>query len=360
MTLLILFMIAYLIVFLLTPVLIRISFKWRFLDIPSRRKVHVKATPRLGGVAVVVSFLITLFLSAYLYPAFWEDFSQRAYGILLASLLILAVGLWDDIAGLKPITKLLAQITIAMILCYFGFSIKVFTNPFGGGEIQLPAPLIMLLTTFWIVGMINAINLIDGLDGLASGIVFFSSISLILVGFYLNTVVPVILLIILAGATLAFLHYNFPPAKIFLGDTGSMFLGMVLAVSALAGFQYKVVTTVALLIPVCALVIPIYDTALAMWRRFLKRSSIFIADKKHLHHRFLQLGLTQKDVVLGFYIATIYFGVIAFLFVLIPNEYALLLLFLLWMGLFAGIRTVAFIERKLKLTHLLKLRLKKK
>jgi UDP-GlcNAc:undecaprenyl-phosphate GlcNAc-1-phosphate transferase len=132
-----------------------------------------------------------------------------------------------------------------------------------------------------------------------------------------------------------------------------MFLGLILAVAGLIGLQYKVVTAVALLIPICALAIPIYDTFLAIWRRLLKKGSVFIADKRHLHHRFLQLGLNQRQVVVIFYLATIYFGVIAFLFVLIPNEYALLLLLLLGIGLFFGMRTVGFIERKIRRMYIL-------
>jgi UDP-GlcNAc:undecaprenyl-phosphate GlcNAc-1-phosphate transferase len=134
---------------------------------------------------------------------------------------------------------------------------------------------------------------------------------------------------------------------------------MMIAVSALSGMQYKVVTSVALIMPICVLAIPIYDTLLAMWRRFLKKGSIFVADRKHLHHRFLQLGLTQKQVVVIFYLATAYFGIISFLFLLIPDKYALLLLLLLGAGLFAAIRTVGFIERAIKRTHTLERRLNK-
>jgi UDP-GlcNAc:undecaprenyl-phosphate GlcNAc-1-phosphate transferase len=132
-----------------------------------------------------------------------------------------------------------------------------------------------------------------------------------------------------------------------------MFLGLILAVTSLVGFQYKVATAVALLIPICALSIPIYDTFLAILRRSLKSGSVFIADKKHLHHRFLELGLTQRQVTVAFYFATAYFGIIAFLFVLIPNHYALLLLLLLGSGVFFAVRTIGFIERKIRKIHIL-------
>jgi len=242
-------------------------------------------------------------------------------------------------------------------LFYAGFRIGVFTNPFSGGEIQLPFWISLFLTVFWILGMINAINLIDGLDGLATGVVFIAGLSLLFAGLYLKTPVTVILISILCGSTLGFLFYNFPPAKIFLGDTGSMFLGLILAITGLAGMQYKVVTAAALIIPICALAIPIYDSILAVWRRLLGKNSVFIADKKHLHHRFLELGLSQRQVAVVIYLATLYFGIIAFMFVLIPNEYALLLLLLLGIGLFVGLRTIGFIERKVRRMNMLERRL---
>jgi UDP-GlcNAc:undecaprenyl-phosphate GlcNAc-1-phosphate transferase len=347
------FTLAFILSSLFTPLLRRICLRFGLLDLPGKRKVHTQAMPRLGGIAVIIAFILSLLFTLIIDSTFREAFSSRLIGLLIAVLLLILLGLWDDIRGIKPLIKLFAQVTIALILFYSGLRIEVFTNPFGGGQIQLSFLISLFLTIFWIVGMINAINLIDGLDGLASGIVFISGLCLLFVGLYLKTPVTVILLSILCGSTLGFLFYNFPPAKIFLGDTGSMFLGLILAITGLVGLQYKVVTAVALLIPICALAIPIYDTILAIWRRLSKRGSVFIADKRHLHHRFLQLGLSQRQVVVAFYLATIYFGIIAFLFVLIPNEYALLLLLLLGIGLFFGIRTIGFIERKIRRMHIL-------
>lgn len=342
-----------------TSLLRKICLRLGILDVPSGRKVHTKATPRLGGVAVIFAFILTLLFAFIVDVGFRDAFSSKVTGIFIAIILLISIGLRDDIRGMRPIIKLFVQIIMAMILFYSDLRIKIFTNPFGGGELLLPFWVSLFLTIFWIVGMINAINLIDGLDGLASGIVFIAGFSLLFVGLYLKTSITVSLLSILCGCSLGFLFYNFPPAKIFLGDTGSMFLGLILAITGLVGLQYKVVTVVTLLIPICALAIPIYDTILAIWRRAFKKGSVFIADKKHLHHRFLELGLTQRQVVITLYLATVYFGIIAFLFVLIPNEYALLLLFLLGVGLFFGIRTIGFIERKIKMMHILEKRLNK-
>lgn len=343
-----LFWMAFVLVYFFVPLIIRICLRFKILDKPSSRKVHTKAMPRLGGLALIFAFFLTLWFVFKVDVDFREVFAPKVTGLSIAVLLLILLGVWDDVFGTRARVKFLFHIIIALVLFYYGLRIEVFTNPFGFGEAKLSLPISLFLTVFWIVGMINAINLIDGLDGLACGVVFIAGFCLLLVGLYLKTQVPVILLSILCGATLSFLLYNFPPAKIFLGDTGSMFLGLILAFSSLIDLQYKAATAVALLIPLCALTLPISDTFLAIWRRLSKRGSVFIADKKHLHHRLLHLGLTQKQVVVAFYLATLYFGIISFLFVLIPNEYALLLLGILSIGLFFAIRTLGFIERKIR------------
>lgn len=344
-----LFMAANILALLLTPPVIRFCFRFKLLDTPLRRSVHTKSFPRLGGIAVVVSFM-AIFLFVFITDnAFKADFSSQINlrGFLAAVLLLVVLGVWDDIRAIKPAFKLMTQSAVGLILFWSGLRIEVFTNPFGG-EFQLNFLISLFITIFWIVGVINAINLIDGIDGLASGVICVASFFLFLISSYLNIYVAMILLAILCGSTLGFLFYNFPPAKIFLGDTGSMFLGLIIAITPLLGRQNKVVTTITLLIPMCTLAIPISDTFLAIFRRMSKKGSIFIADKKHLHHRFLHLGMTQKQVVIMFYLFTAYFSLIAFLFVFIPDAYAFLLLILLGIGLFLGIRGIGFIERKIK------------
>ena len=353
------FMVSFILSFVFTPFVRLFCLKSGLLDMPSKRKIHERALPRLGGVALILSFAITLLLAFLWDQNFRNIFSSRITGLFIGILVLAILGLSDDIYGIRALVKLAGQIAVSLILFSYGFRIGFFTNPVHGGEMPLPFFISLFLTVSWIVGMINALNLIDGLDGLASGIAAIAGFCLIFVGLYLKTPLTVIILSILCGSSLGFLYYNFPPAKIFLGDTGSMFLGLTLAVSGLIGFQYKVATAVVLIIPICALALPIYDTALAIWRRLLKNGSIFIADKRHLHHRILQFGLTQRDVVIAFYSATAYFGIIAFLFILIPNQYALLLLLLLSIGIFWGMRTIGFIERKLKKIHILEMRLKK-
>lgn len=341
------------IVFLFTPAVIRICLRFKLLDLPSKRKIHTHPLPRLGGIVLIIAFIVVFLFNFTIDGGFRDIFSSKTTGLFAAILLISLLGLWDDIRSVTPAIKLFTQTVAALVIFYSGLRVEFFTNPLGG-EIRLHFLISLFLTILWIIGMINTINLIDGLDGLASGIACIAGFFLLLAGIYTKNSESVILLSIVCGSALAFLYYNFPPAKIFLGDTGSMFLGFILAVTGLTGTQHKTVTTVALLIPVGALCIPILEICLTIWRRVVKKGSIFIADKKHLHHRFLEMGMTQKRVVIVFYIASVYFGIIAFLFVLIPNEYALLLLFLLAIGLLSVIKTIDFIERKIRKMNILK------
>jgi UDP-GlcNAc:undecaprenyl-phosphate GlcNAc-1-phosphate transferase len=287
------------------------------------------------------------------------EFSQKLTGLLVAGTLIMMLGLWDDIKNIKPIVKLIGQIAVALLLFGFGFRIELLTNPFGGGEIQIPLFLSAIITVAWIVGLVNAMNLIDGLDGLAAGIAVIVSSSLLFVGLFLHNYITAFLLAALAGSTLGFLRYNFYPARIFMGDTGSMFLGLILASAALIKSQYKAATAVVLLVPITTLAIPIYDTLNAAIRRILKKGSIFRADKKHLHHRLLSTGLTQKQIVLFMYLVTIYLGIFAFLFVLIPEKYAVILLVLLALGFFMGTRVIGFVEKSARAIHRLELKRRK-
>lgn len=336
---------------LFTPLMIKLARKFQILSMPGRRRVHTKPVPFLGSLAIYLSFFISLLIAFNAYPEIKMSFTDEFQGLFIAGTLIVLLGLWDDIKNIKPLIKLIGQILAALILFYFGFRIEVFTNPVTGAETQAYLIFSVLFTVLWVVGLMNAMNLIDGLDGLAAGLSAIVCLTLLLIALYLGNFVTAIILAILAGSALGFLKYNFHPAKIFLGDSGSMFLGLILAATILIKSQYKSAAAVVLLAPLTALSIPIYDTFLAIVRRTLKKSSIFIADKKHLHHRLLEFGLTQRQIVFAVYLVTLYLGVLSFLFVLLPNRYALILLFLLALGFFMGVRLIGFIERKIKLIH---------
>ncbi|MBU1853368.1 MAG: undecaprenyl/decaprenyl-phosphate alpha-N-acetylglucosaminyl 1-phosphate transferase [Candidatus Omnitrophica bacterium] len=344
---------------LLTFLMQHVALKNRILSWPGRRKIHTKPVPYLGGIAIYLTFLVATVVVLYTNQQFKIQFFHKLKGLLTGGIIIVALGLWDDIRDIRPIIKFIGQVAVALLLFAYGFRVDILTNPFFADNIQLPLFLSILITVMWIVGLVNAMNFIDGLDGLAAGMTFIICGALSLVSLYLGNHINVFLLTVLAGCVLGFLFFNFPPAKIFMGDSGSMFIGLVLASVALIGLQHKSATAVVLLVPVTVLGIPIYDIFMAVIRRTLKKKSIFKADKKHLHHRLLNTGLKQKEIVLFMCLITLYLGVFSFLFVLIPEKYAFILLILLALGLFMGTKTIVFIEKRAKVIRRLKLKSQK-
>lgn len=337
------FIIALALSFFLTPFMRRIALRKGIVDRPGGRKVHKKPIPYLGGVAIYLAFISALFFASCL-----EKLLRSEYlvGLFLGGTLIVIIGLFDDIKGVRPSFKFLGQILAASILFKYGFRIEYILNPFAGGIIHFPLALSFLITLLWIVALTNAINLIDGLDGLAAGLVIIASSVLFIVSLQRSNLLAIFICVAIMGSSLGFLRYNFHPARIFMGDTGSMLLGFLLAALGTIGVS-KGMTAVTLMVPLVALGIPTYDTLLAIFRRLLKRKSIFIADKKHLHHRLLDMGLSHSEAVLLVYFVSIYLGIMGYLFTLIPLRYAFILLILLGMGTFAGMRTLGFIERRI-------------
>lgn len=295
------FLIAFMVTYLMTPLVRYIAISMGFYDAPDARKVHTGNIPRLGGVAIFLGYITALLYSLPL--------DNEKWGLVIGTLVLVAIGLWDDIKEIGPKTKLLGQIVAAGILVFSGVSIEWITNPWGT-LIFLPEWISIPLTIFWIVAFINIVNLIDGLDGLAAGICLISCATIFGVTFVMGQSDTAFIIVSLAGAIFAFLKYNFNPAKIFMGDTGSMLLGYTLGAVSVVGVV-KTATTVALLVPVIVLGVPIMDTTFAIVRRFMNGRPIFKPDKGHLHHRLLAMGLTQKQAVLLMYAATIAFGGIA-------------------------------------------------
>lgn len=327
----------------MTPFIRQAALALKIVDRPGKRKVHRVPIPRLGGVAVFLAWGVAVALAVH-FPADPGLIAILRPVMGLAGVVVL-LGAWDDWKDLPGKAKLFAQVAIASLVFWIGPRIDRLTNPFGGTLI-FPWPLSYLLTILWIVGMMNAMNLIDGLDGLAAGLVMIASIGLMGAGAYLRGEASLIVLAALSGSCFGFLRYNFYPAQIFLGDSGSQFLGFILAMAALLEHQYKAAAAVALLVPLMALAMPIFDTGLAFVRRLRWRRSIFQADKYHLHHRLLRMGLSHRQVVLFFYLLCSYLSLMSFLFVLITDRYALVLLLLLALGFFVAMQTLRFIELK--------------
>ena len=290
----------------LTPIVRVMASHLGVVDQPGGRRVHTRVIPRLGGIAVVIAFfsaLLVLFaLETSLAQVFFQQ-PQRVVGLTVGGLLVAGLGAVDDVVGVRAWKKLAVQCVAAMIAWSVGFRMEAVGLPFLG-NVQLGwmgAP----ITLLWIVGVINALNLIDGLDGLAAGIAFFACVTNFVVGALNGLPLVMLLSAALGGAVLGFLLYNFNPATIFMGDSGSMFLGFTLATTSMMGSSIQGSTTVALLVPVLSLGVPVMDTLFAMVRRILERRPIFSPDRGHIHHRLLDLGLTHRRAVLILYAVSV-------------------------------------------------------
>lgn len=293
---------------LVTPIVRAAARKAGVVDTPGGRRVNTRAIPRLGGIAVVVAFFAPLaalyFTESEVAGMFWEV-PLRALALAVGGVLIAALGAWDDIRGVRASMKLAVQLLAAAIVWWAGFRMEHLNLPFIGeldlGVFGLP------FTLLWIAAVINAMNLIDGLDGLAAGIAFFACLTNFVVATLNGNPLVMLLAAALGGAILGFLLYNFNPATIFMGDSGSMFLGFVLATMSMMGSSIQGSTTVAILVPILSLGVPIMDTLFAMLRRILERRPIFSPDRGHIHHRLLDLGITHRRAVLILYGVSVVF-----------------------------------------------------
>lgn len=289
-----------------TPLVRKFAVKIGAMDIPKdNRRVHKTPVPLIGGLAIYISFVVTVLFFIPL-----SDQNQ-IIGLLIGGTLIMLAGLLDDIKPMRAKFKLVVQIAAAVILVYFGITIKFVSNPFDSitgmsdiGWLSIPA------TIFWIVGVTNAFNLIDGLDGLAAGVACISCITLFIVSILNGRVTTALLTATLAGSTLGFIPYNFNPAKIFMGDTGAQLLGFLLAAISIQG-AVKSAAAIAITVPILALGLPIYDTLMAIIRRSINRKPVSQADKGHLHHKLLDMGLSQRQTVLVMYVISGILGVSA-------------------------------------------------
>lgn len=287
---------------ILTPLAMRLAFKVGVLDQPHARRVHTKPTPRWGGLAMFAAFIATVLVEmAFLHPLC----NPRVIGILVGGVLITALGAVDDKFSVPAKLKLLGQVVAATVLVLPIFGVR----PIFGVHLVFfdmnATPLVSaIFTIVWVVAITNAVNLIDGLDGLSAGVSGIAALTFVIIGIgFKGTLGEAILAAALAGVCLGFLRYNFHPAKIFMGDAGSHFLGFTIA--ALSILQnWKVATGIAFAVPVLILAVPIFDTGFAIIRRMRRGQPIFSPDKGHLHHRLLNMGLDQRSVVLTIYILT--------------------------------------------------------
>lgn len=342
------FLAAAILSYLLTKFFRFFALKIGAVDYPDERKIHKEPVARLGGVALFIAFFTIVFLLVPL--------DKHLLGLFIGAFILLFFGVMDDIFNLKPVTKFLGQILAALVIVASGIGINFITNPLGGvihlDTIKIPLELLGttyhvtfwadLFTIFWILVLINSINFLDGLDGLAGGVSGIAGFIIFLLSFQPDISQPqtALLALVIAGACFGFLPLNFHPAKIFMGDSGSMFLGFILAVLAI--FSGGKIATALLVLG-----LPILDVLWAVIRRALKGSSVFKADKRHLHHALLNKGLTQRQTVMFFYVTSLAFGIIALISKTFPKFIAFVFLFVLVAVL---ISFLYFLDAKNRLT----------
>ncbi len=323
---------------ILVPIVKKIALHINAMDEPNERKIHKVPMPRLGGLAIFLAFLL-----GYI---FYGDVSTQMLSILIGGFLLILVGIVDDINPVKARYKLIVQIIAATIVVLYGelyftnvtlLGFNIYFNEFWGS----------LTSIIFIVAITNAINLIDGLDGLAAGISSIYFLTIAIIAFILNRIggLDVIISLIMLGSTLGFLFHNFPPAKIFMGDTGSLFLGFMISIIALLG--YKVTTFTSLIVPIVILAIPIFDTVFAIFRRILKGQNIGVADKEHFHHQLLKMKYSPTKSILIIYAIDIAFAAVSIFYVLGDNQIAIAIyVILMILLLFVILKTDILFEHK--------------
>ena len=301
------FAVSLLVAYVMTPPVKRFAEKVGAIDVPKdNRRVHDHPIPRMGGLAIFIGFVLSLI--------FFVPMSTKVLGLLVGSVIIAVMGGVDDIVSLNPWVKLAGQIVAALVAIRCGLVFDVISNPnifaeetyIEIGWLSIP------LTMLWIVGCTNAVNLIDGLDGLAVGVSAISSLTMLIVSLFVSEPVVSIILAALTGACLGFMPYNLNPAKIFMGDVGSQLLGFVLSTASIMGL-FKLHAIITFFVPLLALALPLADTIFAFFRRILHGQSPFKADKGHFHHRLLAMGLNQKQVVAVLYGISAVLGLLAVL-----------------------------------------------
>ena len=324
-------LVTFLVSAILVPLTKKIAYHVGAMDIPNERKIHKVPIPRLGGLAIYGAFLLGYIL--------YGDVTTQMLSILIGSFLIILVGFIDDIKPVRAMYKFLVQTVAALIVVIYG-QIYFTEITFLGLHLEFSQLTSYILSAFFILAISNAINLIDGLDGLSSGISSIYFITIAIIAFILNKTggLDIILSLIMLGSTLGFLIHNFPPAKTFVGDSGSVFLGFMISIIALLGF--KVATLTSLIIPITILAIPILDTVMAIFRRILKGESIGTPDKEHFHHQLLKMKFTPRVSIIIIYAINIVFSAVSILYVLGDSREAIILYgILLIMLLFVILKT---------------------
>ncbi len=308
MTLLIfVFLCSFLISLLLTKYLRPVLSNFNIVEHPDNDTIHKTTTPTMGGLAFIASMVITLLFTCLIAPQLLST-GTDILKLSIGAVVIIIMGILDDIFNLSVTIKLGFQIGTALLLIYFGFTVDFLTNPFGAqinlGLFSIP------ITIIWFLTVINAINILDGLDGLAAGVSAIAGFTLFTAGLIKGFELSTLVFIVLTGSCLGFLRYNYPPASIFMGNTGAYFLGYIFATITI--YRYiKAPATLALLLPLLALGVPLIETTVTIIRRGINKNNITVGDTNHLHHILVKLGLPQQLIIWIFYIFSFIFGIMA-------------------------------------------------
>ena len=349
------FVLAFITSYMCTPHTIQLAKKLGAVDSPKdKRRINKVVMPRLGGIAVITGFFVAIFFLLVVMSIEKNidlnkgEWYKKIGGFIAGSAIIISVCFYDDVHGAKAIIKLLAQIVAAVIVTLCGIRIDRIELL----SVQLPQWFYVVLTVVWIVGLTNSINLIDGLDGLSTGIAIISCISLLIV-FSLNgsVLMSIILITALCGSLCGFLPYNFNPARTFIGDTGSNFVGFCLSIISILGVA-KTYTALIIVAPIIILALPIFDTACAIFRRLIKGKSIkavFQADRGHLHHKMIDAGFTQKQAVIIMYSVTAMLGLLAI--VLMESGFWKALAFALVVGIVIALTYKEYFKQRMIPDH---------
>lgn len=301
------FILAFLIAMAFSPIAIKVAYKIGAIDVPKDgRRMHTHAMPRFGGLAIFMGTMCSMM--AFL------TYDRQIVGVMIGGTLMYILGVIDDLKNLPAKVKFVGQIAIACLMYAWGLRIDFLTNFFGEGNLVFAdGPVAIFLTVIWIVGITNTVNLIDGLDGLAAGTSAISALCLAYVAYIFGQYLPAAAFLALAGGILGFLPFNFYPAKIFMGDGGSLFLGFMLSALSIVGLT-KGAAVIAFSVPIFVLGLPIFDTAFAIFRRLMNHRPIMEADRGHLHHRLMNLGYGQRRATLMLYGLSAIVGISAVMF----------------------------------------------
>ncbi len=300
-------LVAFIISFAATPIVKAFAKKVGAIDVPlEARRVHDHPIPRMGGLAIFLGFLLSVLL--------FVDIDRQLQGVLLGCVIIVTIGAIDDVVSLNAWVKLIFQIIAALMAVLHGVKIEILMNPifWGESEYWILGFMSIPITVLWIVGITNSVNLIDGLDGLAVGVSAISSLTMLIIAVFVSDISVAMVLAALLGACVGFMPYNINPAKIFMGDTGSLLLGYVLSTMSILGL-FKFYAVVSFAVPLLAIAVPLLDTVFAIIRRVLRGQSPFHPDRGHFHHRLMDMGLNQKQAVAILYSISAVLGLAAVL-----------------------------------------------